>query len=101
MTSEPTNLRVIMSPGRIALAETPREPRAPGWARLRVLACGICGTDLHLHHGMTMPAGADYPVYPGHEVAAEVIEADPGVGPQPGRAWCCTRCCRAASATIA
>ncbi|MEO5598250.1 MAG: alcohol dehydrogenase catalytic domain-containing protein, partial [Novosphingobium sp.] len=49
-----------------------------------VLACGICGTDLHLYHGMKMPTGAKYPVYPGHEVAAEVIEADLGVGPQPG-----------------
>lgn len=84
MASEPINLRIVMSPGHIDLCEAPRETRAPGWARLRVLACGICGTDLHLHHGMKMPAGAEYPVYPGHEVAAEVIEADPGVGPQPG-----------------
>lgn len=84
MASEPTNLRIVMSPGHIGLVEAPREPRKPGWARLKVLACGICGTDLHLHHGMTMPAGAEYPVYPGHEVAAENIEADPGVGPPPG-----------------
>ena len=84
MKPEPNNLRVVISPGHIALAATPREPREAGWARLRVLACGICGTDLHLHHGMKLPLGAEYPVYPGHEVAAEVIEADPGVGPQPG-----------------
>lgn len=84
MKPDSTNLRVVVSPGNIALIETPREVRDAGWARLKVLACGICGTDLHLHHGMKLPMGAEYPVYPGHEVAAEVIEADPGVGPQPG-----------------
>ncbi|MDP3494875.1 MAG: alcohol dehydrogenase catalytic domain-containing protein [Hyphomonadaceae bacterium] len=51
---------------------------------MKVLACGICGTDLHLLHGMKLPTGAEYPVFPGHEVAAEVLEADPGCGPQPG-----------------
>jgi len=84
MSTSDTNLSAIISPGQLSLAELPREPRAPGWARLKVLACGICGTDLHLLHGMKMPAGAEYPVHPGHEVAAEVIEADPGHGPQPG-----------------
>jgi 2-desacetyl-2-hydroxyethyl bacteriochlorophyllide A dehydrogenase len=84
MSTSDTNLSAIISPGQLSLAELPREPRAPGWARLKVLACGICGTDLQLLHGMKMPAGAEYPVHPGHEVAAEVIEADPGHGPQPG-----------------
>jgi 2-desacetyl-2-hydroxyethyl bacteriochlorophyllide A dehydrogenase len=77
-------LRAVISPGKLELINSPREERAPGWTRLKVLACGICGTDLHLLHGMKMPAGAGYPVYPGHEVAAEVIEADPDNGPQPG-----------------
>ncbi|MEP6869480.1 MAG: alcohol dehydrogenase catalytic domain-containing protein [Novosphingobium sp.] len=84
MTSQPSNLRVTISPGQLTLGEVPREQREPGWARLKVLACGICGTDLHLLHGMKMPAGAEYPVHPGHEVAAEVLEADLGHGPQPG-----------------
>lgn len=66
------------------LENAPLAERPAGWARLKVLACGICGTDLHLLHGMKLPLGANYPVYPGHEVAAEVLEADPGVGPQPG-----------------
>jgi 2-desacetyl-2-hydroxyethyl bacteriochlorophyllide A dehydrogenase len=44
-----------------------------------VTACGICGTDLHLLHGMTMPAGASYPVVPGHEVAGTVVELGDGL----------------------
>jgi len=61
-----------------------RGVRPPKWTRLQVLACGVCGTDLHAFHGMTLPPGAHYPVYPGHEVAARVIEADPDGGPEVG-----------------
>lgn len=84
MNSQTSYLRVAISPGEFSLEKAPVQDRPPGWARLKVLACGICGTDLHLLHGMKMPTGAGYPVYPGHEVAAEVLEADPGCGPQPG-----------------
>lgn len=84
MNTTESNLRVVISPGDLSLRHVAKEARPAGWARLKVLACGICGTDLHLLHGMKMPPGADYPVFPGHEVAAEVIEADPGIGPQPG-----------------
>jgi len=86
MSTTALNLSAVISPGQLSLANLPKEPRAAGWSRLKVLACGICGTDLHLLHGMKMPAGADYPVHPGHEVAALVIEADPGCGPPPGSA---------------
>jgi len=48
-------------------------------ARIAVKACGICGTDLHLLHGMVMPPGASYPVRPGHEVAGVVTEIGMGV----------------------
>ncbi|MEP6786777.1 MAG: alcohol dehydrogenase catalytic domain-containing protein [Sphingomonadales bacterium] len=84
MTKASDNLRLVISPGELSLQNTPREERPAGWARLKVLACGICGTDLHLLHGMKLPLGAAYPVYPGHEVVAEVLEADVGCGPQPG-----------------
>ena len=49
----------------------------PGWALVRVIACGICGTDVHLLHGMTLPRGVEYPVRPGHEVAGLVERAEP------------------------
>ena len=49
------------------------EPETPpGFARVRVLACGVCATDLHLLHGMVLPRGAAYPVRPGHEIAGIV-----------------------------
>ena len=49
------------------------EPETPpGFARVRVLACGVCATDLHLLHGMVLPRGASYPVRPGHEIAGIV-----------------------------
>jgi 2-desacetyl-2-hydroxyethyl bacteriochlorophyllide A dehydrogenase len=68
---------VVIVPGSVTLDRVSRDECPPGWTRLRVLACGVCGTDLHLLHGMSLPAGAHYPVYPGHEVAACVIETDP------------------------
>lgn len=84
MSIEGTNLCVTVSPGHMSLVDMPRQARPTGWTRLKVLACGICGTDLHLLHGMRLPLGAAYPVCPGHEVAAEVLEADPDCGPKPG-----------------
>src|SRR5262249_7451872 len=76
---------VEVSPGRIELRTGSASPLDSGDARVRVLACGICGTDLHLLHGMTLPRGAGYPVRPGHEVAGEVTEiTDPDGGVQVG-----------------
>lgn len=82
--SPPRRRSAMIKPGSIAITEIASPERSPGWTRLQVLACGVCGTDLHLLRGMTMPVGASYPVYPGHEVAARVVEADPDVGPAAG-----------------
>ena len=51
-----------------------QRPVSRGEARVEVLACGICGTDLHLWHGMRLPPGAEYPVRPGHEVCGRIVE---------------------------
>ena len=45
----------------------------PGEVRLRVLVAGVCGTDLHLHHG---EFGPTYPLTPGHEFVGEVVAVD-------------------------
>jgi alcohol dehydrogenase, propanol-preferring len=45
--------------------------------RLRVLACGVCRTDLHLLDG-ELPR-AVYPVTPGHEIVGRVLEVGPDV----------------------
>ncbi|MGI5131031.1 alcohol dehydrogenase catalytic domain-containing protein [Pseudonocardia sp. CA-107938] len=73
---------VTVSPGSVALAREPSGARRPGPddVRATVLACGICGTDLHLWHGMRLPPGAAYPVRPGHEVCGRVLEVGSAVG---------------------
>lgn len=44
---------------------------------LRPVACGICGTDLHIcQHGFP---GTNYPVIPGHEFAGHVVQVGQGV----------------------
>ena len=69
---------VEMEPGAARLVDRPTPERPPGWALVRVLACGVCGTDVHMLHGMVMPPSASYPVRPGHEVAGvvEVVDDD-------------------------
>jgi D-arabinitol dehydrogenase (NADP+) len=54
------------------------ELRQPGSGELliKVLASGICGTDLHIFRGEYM---GNYPVIPGHEFAGEVLAAGEGV----------------------
>ncbi len=68
---------VEMDAGAARLREGAEPETPPGYARVRVLACGVCGTDLHLLKGMVLPRGASYPVRPGHEVAGivERVEA--------------------------
>ena len=50
---------------------------AAGEVLLRVLACGVCRTDLHIVDG-ELPRLAT-PVIPGHEIVGEVIETGAGV----------------------
>jgi D-arabinose 1-dehydrogenase-like Zn-dependent alcohol dehydrogenase len=63
---------VELDVGAAVLRDGPEPETPPGFARVRVLCCGICGTDLHLLRGMVLPRGASYPVRPGHEVAGIV-----------------------------
>jgi propanol-preferring alcohol dehydrogenase len=62
----------------------------PGQLLLKVLACGVCRTDLHLAEGDLPPHGTD--VTPGHEIVGEVVAAGQdvtrfGVGDRVGGAW--------------
>jgi len=50
----------------LALEELPEPEPAPGQVRLRVLACGVCRTDLHIVDGeLTRPK---LPLIPGHQI---------------------------------
>jgi (R,R)-butanediol dehydrogenase / meso-butanediol dehydrogenase / diacetyl reductase len=62
------------------------EPRAPGEGevRLQVAYCGICGTDVHIHHG-AMDKRVAMPQTIGHEASGIVEAVGPGVSDwQPG-----------------
>lgn len=63
--------------------ERPLPIAGPGEVLLRVEACGVCRTDLHLVDG-ELP-DARYPVIPGHEIVARVLSCPPGSGFLPGQ----------------
>src|SRR6266487_3985490 len=62
---------IIDAPGNIRVGSLPDPtPKSDGLV-IRVGACGICGTDLHIVDGDSPLAC--YPVVPGHEFAGEVV----------------------------
>jgi L-iditol 2-dehydrogenase len=67
----------------LSLDDVPVPTPGSGEVLLRVLACGICGSDLHiLRNGWTQAA-------PGHEIAGIVESVGPGVDAiQPGMRLC-------------
>lgn len=75
---------VLDAPGRpLAARELPVPEPAPGEVLVRVSACGVCRTDLHLVDG-ELP-GPKLPVVPGHEIAGTVERLGAGVsGLAPG-----------------
>lgn len=50
-----------------------------GEVRVKVAACGVCGTDVHIYHGSKGSADVTPPVVLGHEFAGVVEEVGPGV----------------------
>ena len=59
----------------IGLAEVKPGPLPADWIRLRIAACGICGSDLHFYRRDFPPP----PMAPGHEMVGYPIEAAPGL----------------------
>ncbi len=74
----------ITNPFEIALREQDRPVPGKGAALLKMRYGGICGTDLNIYRGTF--AFASYPRIPGHEFSAEIVEAEPGTGLEPGMA---------------
>ena len=69
---------VLRRTGGPLVAETRPDPEpGPGEVRLRVEACGVCRTDLHVVDG-ELPPGP-LPIVPGHEVVGIVERQGPGV----------------------
>ena len=68
--------RALWTSDGLSLDEVEPEPLAAGRARVRVEACGICGSDLHWWHGTTpRPLGTA----PGHELAGIVVDGPAGL----------------------
>nr|WP_197683597.1 zinc-binding alcohol dehydrogenase family protein [Jiangella alkaliphila] len=67
----------------LTLVDEPIPGPGPGELLVRVLACGVCRTDLHVAEG-DLPAHRPH-VVPGHEVVGEVVTVrDDGAGFAPG-----------------
>ncbi|MDP9227591.1 MAG: zinc-dependent alcohol dehydrogenase family protein [Actinomycetota bacterium] len=70
---------VLEEPGQPLIAtELPDPDPGPGQVLLRVRACGVCRTDLHLVDG-ELP-DPKLPVVPGHQIVAEVAGLGEGAG---------------------
>lgn len=82
---------------RLRLIERDLPARSEGELLIKVHACGVCRTDLHVVDGeLTQPK---LPLVPGHQIVGTVVEADPGsefeVGARvgvPWLGWTCGKC---------
>lgn len=70
-------------PETLRLIDRPEPQRRPGEALVRIRRVGICGTDYHIYKG-NQPY-FEYPRVIGHELGAEVVEADAGSTFRPGQ----------------
>ncbi len=78
------------APGRPLTAEQRPVPEpGPGQVLVKVSACGVCRTDLHLVDGEL--AQCRYPVTPGHEIVGRVVGSGVRVG-IPWLGWTCGAC---------
>lgn len=57
---------------QLSIEDVPRPALAPGHVLLKVLACGVCRTDLHIFEG-DLPTLRD-PLVLGHQIVGEIIE---------------------------
>lgn len=62
----------------LQIETVPRPEPGPGELLIRVIACGVCHSDLHAIDGDWTP-GPVLPLIPGHEVAGVVAKTGPGV----------------------
>jgi propanol-preferring alcohol dehydrogenase len=70
---------VLTTPGPIAdrplaIEDAPRPAASPGQVELRVLACGVCRTDLHVAEGELRPVRKR--VTPGHQIVGQLATGE-------------------------
>jgi alcohol dehydrogenase, propanol-preferring len=77
---------VLDAPGRpLRAAELPDPVPGPGEVLLRVRACGVCRTDLHLRDGELTPG--HLPLVLGHQIVGEAIGGAAQPGARLGVPW--------------
>jgi propanol-preferring alcohol dehydrogenase len=83
--------------GPLELEECPVPEPGPGQVLLKVRACAVCRTDLHIVDG-DLP-GIRHPIIPGHEIVGEIVACGAGVSLAPGArlgvpwlGWTCGHC---------
>jgi len=90
---------LLHNPGQpLQLAERASREPGPGELALRVHACGVCRTDLHIMDGELPPVRS--PIVPGHEIVGAVTALGPGVSGfalgdrvgVPWLGWTCGEC---------
>jgi propanol-preferring alcohol dehydrogenase len=72
----------------LEIEEVPRPELQPGHVLLRVLACGVCRTDLHIAEGDLPPLRSQ--LIPGHQIVGEVVAgptAELPLGSRAGVSW--------------
>jgi propanol-preferring alcohol dehydrogenase len=84
---------VLRSPGDVfkgplEVIEVPTRQPAAGQVLLRVRACGVCRTDLHVVEGELPPVRQ--PVVPGHQIVGEIVDGgttEHPLGSRVGVSW--------------
>jgi propanol-preferring alcohol dehydrogenase len=91
-------MQVVVPGAPLVYAELPVPAPRPGQLLVRVRACGVCRTDLHVADGELREG--KMPIVPGHEIVGEVVALGEGVdtfavGERVGIPWLgetCGRC---------
>ncbi|MCK9547080.1 MAG: alcohol dehydrogenase catalytic domain-containing protein [Sphaerochaeta sp.] len=65
------NALFIEKPGQAKIKQISQTPLSAHEVRIKVMASGICGTDIHIYRGEYL---GGYPIVPGHEFAGIVEE---------------------------
>jgi propanol-preferring alcohol dehydrogenase len=69
----------------LTIGDLPKPEAGAGRVLLRVRACGVCRTDLHIVDGELPPILTK--VIPGHQIVGEVVEGELPVGARVGVSW--------------
>jgi propanol-preferring alcohol dehydrogenase len=72
----------------LIIKDHPKPVVKPGHAVLRVRACGVCRTDLHIVEGELKPLHS--PLIPGHQIVGDIVEGatpDLPLGTRVGVSW--------------